>query len=386
MKATNDEIRALVKDKKITGISLDTSAFDRQRRGLERGLLRRLQQFADSDIQLVLSDVVLKELRAHMVEDAVEAHADLKKTLKKLEGSCQVAHTATEKISAELLVAGAPEDVAGKRIEAFLDVTDGIVLEAKDANPLEEVLARYFDIKPPFGRKESKRHEFPDAIALLTLNNWAKTKGTMLLVVTHDNDWKAYIEQSESLVAIDDLAEALGMFQDEAANYFCQEILVGIREGDPKGIVGVVKDAVEDQQSKIDVEVVADSQFSVDAEYSEVELEFVGIQHLEEDSALEAIEYDKNTLVARLHVDVVAHVTTHFSFAKWDSIDKEYIPMGSTEVEHDREATLEVLVTFSGQLPGNPAIDNVELVPETINAEFYDLEPAWMREREEEEL
>jgi hypothetical protein len=55
MKADGEKIRELIRDKKITAISLDTSAFDRQSRALERGLLRRLQQFSGTKITFLLS-------------------------------------------------------------------------------------------------------------------------------------------------------------------------------------------------------------------------------------------------------------------------------------------------------------------------------------------
>jgi hypothetical protein len=305
----------------------------------------------------------------------------LKKALRKVESSCKAERKKCEGVSSSLLAAGTPEVVAESRIEDFLAATGAVVAMTRDANALEEVLTRYFDTKPPFAKKESKRHEFPDAFALLTLENWAAANSTLVLVVSHDNDWNTYIEASDRLVGITDLVLALGAFQDEAAAYSCREILQMIRNGDPLGIGDAIKGALQEQQDKIDVSVQADSQFSVDDEYSDVSIEYVGIQDLESDSAIEAVEFDGQKLVGRILISAVAHMATHFTFAKWDSVDSEYIPMGSSDIEHDENVTLEVLVTFSGRLPRQLGIETIEVVPETINAEFNDLQPDWMNDR-----
>lgn len=379
VKADQETIRRLVHAKHIKTITLDTSAFDRKGRELERSLLGKLAQFKGTETTVLLSDIVVRELRSHLVRDAEEAHSQLKKALRSVHSSCLVDSAITESARATLLAAGSPEQVADSRVKSFLKATGAAVLKASKANPLDEVLDRYFDAKPPFAKSDGKRHEFPDAFALLTLEAWAVANDTMILVVTHDSDWHAFIEPSAKLVAIDDLAEALGFFQDDPAVGLCNSIAESIRENDRDGILRKISAAIKDQESQFDVSVQVDSQFSVEDEYSDVSISDVRATSSKYENLVEPVEFRRHVLAVRLRLEAEVSVETHFNFSKWDSIDKEEIPMGSATVEHRHEVPLEVLVTFGVDVPGQFSVRSVEVVPQTIYAEFGDLEPDWMQ-------
>ena len=62
----------------------------------------------------------------------------------------------------------------------------------------------YFSPETPF--EEGKKHEFPDAIALITLEDWAKTNGKNLLAITRDKGWIAFCEKSEWIDAEQDVS------------------------------------------------------------------------------------------------------------------------------------------------------------------------------------
>ena len=61
----------------------------------------------------------------------------------------------------------------------------------------DEVIRRYFATEPPFSTKERKKSEFPDALALLSLERWATQNKSLVLLVSADGDWKKLVEQSE---------------------------------------------------------------------------------------------------------------------------------------------------------------------------------------------
>lgn len=56
---------------------------------------------------------------------------------------------------------------------------------------IEEVFKKYFANQFPFSRGE-KKHEFPDAFALLTIENWCIENTSKCIVVTSDNDLVNY--------------------------------------------------------------------------------------------------------------------------------------------------------------------------------------------------
>ena len=62
---------------------------------------------------------------------------------------------------------------------------------------------------PPFEEPDKKKHEFPDAIALLSLEEWAEVNKTRILAVSCDRGWAAFAAESEWIVVDSDLASAL---------------------------------------------------------------------------------------------------------------------------------------------------------------------------------
>ncbi|MCA6115206.1 DUF4935 domain-containing protein [Bradyrhizobium sp. WSM 1738] len=82
------------------------------------------------------------------------------------------------------------------------------------------MLRRYFTIEPPFSRGELKKTEFPDALALLSLEAWASRHHTTVLLVSRDTDWQAFAAASKHLVVIADLSAALDCFN--AAGSFAE--------------------------------------------------------------------------------------------------------------------------------------------------------------------
>ncbi len=377
---TLEEIRQAIEEKRLTAISIDTSIFDGQHRGLEWGVLKRVEQFHGSSVTVLLSDVVKGELEAHLRKDASESLSGLDKALKLASTPWRVSAERRSELKAAVSGAESPATIASRRIDDYVLATGAVVIKAEDHATIGEVLARYFEHRPPFADKETKKHEFPDALALLSLESWAAQEDTLVLVVSNDDDWIAYCTGSERLVALDDLATVLGCFQEEAANYCCRQIAAQARRDDSLGLLTSIETAINEQEWKIDFDVEADSQFRFDAEGTESVFTVSGLEGLDEDSAIEPVEYEPGQLVARLRVAVSADVTVHFSFEKWDGIDKEYMPMGTGSATVKEEMTVEVLVTFSGEFPNRHEVVNVEVLPQSYLLSVGEVEPDWMND------
>jgi hypothetical protein len=59
---------------------------------------------------------------------------------------------------------------------------------------MDTVVDMYFKLKAPF--EEKKRAEFPDAIALVSLERWAELNKLKILVVSYDSGWEEYCASS----------------------------------------------------------------------------------------------------------------------------------------------------------------------------------------------
>jgi hypothetical protein len=97
-----------------------------------------------------------------------------------------------------------------------------------------DVLSRYFSEAPPFGESDKRKHEFPDAFALLSLEALARDEGKLMLCVAPDKGWQDFASQSEHLVCVKDLEDALSYFND-AYHALAEAIVAAWRESKAGG-------------------------------------------------------------------------------------------------------------------------------------------------------
>jgi len=258
-------------------------------------------------------------------------------------------------------------------------------LHASDHVTLDQVMLRYFGAQAPFATSGPKKHEFPDAVALLTLESWAEKQACKVLVVSNDPDWVRYCSKSPRLVVIRDLADALSGFQDQTANYAARRLAELLSEGDPVGLQRALLLALEGQDDKFEFDVDADSQFEFESEG--VEAHFTDLELPDPEwaaKAFEAVDYGDGKVFVQVAATAVAEVSSYFRFRKWDGIDREYMPMGSGQIITDERIDIEAIVTLGGQIPDRLVIEAVEILQQTHHIELSDIEPDWMGEPDAE--
>ncbi len=290
----------------------------------------------------------------------------------------QVPGTTQDEIASQLFGSDSVESISRKRLDSFAVGIGAVIAEAGDHVAVRDLIERYFAHDAPFGDKETKKNEFPDALAVLTLESWAVKNDAYVLVVTKDSDWKAYCATSARLIGVDDLATALGCFQREAADYDCRQLLQQFLAGDPLGIEKAVGVAINEQGWKIEFIPVADSQFYFEEDVTETEFELIAVQGVGCDEAFDPVEYADDYIVVRILVDALAHITCTFTFDMWDGIDKEYMSMGSGSATATEQVGIEVLVTFAGRVPDRARIEEIEVLSKREHVSFGEIEPDWM--------
>lgn len=378
MKMTTDQIKLKIESGEIKAITLDTNIFDQKQNGLEYGLLRQLEQFNDSITTVVFSDVVLREVESHIKEAAANSQADLRAALKSVGNAWQVSKDIRTETLNSYFGASSPEDIAKKRVCDFVERAGGEIVEVGETVNLHELMERYFAPKPPFAERKEKKNEFPDALALMSLEHWAEDNGQKILVVTKDGDWEAYCESSEWLIAISGLQEALTLFQSQTAEYVCQQLVEGIRGEDPLEFVDAIERAIYyDLESQFDFNPFADSHMGVETSWSpEVSIGEVSIQDLNgEGFYLNPIRFTQDQLIVAVAVDVQVDFSCDFNFFVYDSIDKEDVPMGSTSAETSMDLVVEVLVTLGGEMPVCDEVQDVEIMKQRVDVDFGYIDP-----------
>jgi hypothetical protein len=80
---SENEIIAKIADGTIFAVSVDTAVFDKYSCNLDCKVLNKLDQFKTGPIKLMLSDIVVNEIKTHIARNAEESQRELHKAIKK---------------------------------------------------------------------------------------------------------------------------------------------------------------------------------------------------------------------------------------------------------------------------------------------------------------
>ena len=183
---TERQIKEKIASGSISAISVDTAVFDNYQCDLDHAVLARLDQFRNSGVKLLLSEIVINEIKSHIANEALETQRSLQAALKKHSRRWKLKKN-LDPVKAELNLGLNAVQVAQEQVDSFLLTVGAQVVPATGKGDLTaEVLRRYFESVTPFETRETKKHEFPDAFALLSLEQAAADRDTLILCVSPD--------------------------------------------------------------------------------------------------------------------------------------------------------------------------------------------------------
>lgn len=368
-------------------ISIDTSIFDEKGLKLESGILKTLEQFNGKPSHLVLSEIIVREVHAHLKKKAKDARASAIKAIRESKSSLSVSDDDAEVASLALVPEIDDSEVAKNRIEAFVRNTGAEIIPATGRVELDEIIKKYFNAQPPFEESGKKKNEFPDAIALMSLESWAKENSTKILAVAKDGDWKRFAEESEYIDVIEDLAEAISKFQPpSSAMEYCSNLAALLSQEQPEELYRLIGDYLSEKVSEIELYPEATSQFYYEPDYVEVVLDsFEFVCEKGGSAILQPVQGQNNTLIVEAKIVILATVSSSFSLSVHDSIDRDYVSIGSSSASTEIEFEAEVLLTFEGDFEeGDEQVELVEfeLLSYPRDVDFGDIEPDWWHEEQ----
>ena len=352
----------------FAGVTVDTSIFDQYGCNLRFRTLLALKQFRYTGISVVLSTMTTSELKAHLKDSFEEAATKLKQALNQYDRTWQL-NLDKAKVGADLGVDEDPALKAAAMIDEFMDATGAALLPISDDVTIQQVVDLYFDGQAPFAAKGDKKSEFPDAIALLSLEAWAAENGAVL-AVSRDGDWKRYAEGSANIVCVDSFPAALALFND-ADRVIGARIATDLREGRSPQLKAGVDGALEHFVEEFDIEANG-------ADYYEAEPEGATItQWLVPPAEVNVVSADADTLTLVVKIEAEVEFHAGFRFSHWDGIDREYIRLpGSTASTIDK-VDLEVAITVYKNDLDDPAPLDVSIESAGLTADFGYVEPDW---------
>ena len=363
---------------KYDAITLDTSVFDRHQLNFQGGMLKQLFQFKEGLAQFVVSEIVIREVHKHLTLRGQRAKEALKAAIQKTSESAltDAASIATlTKIDENLMPV---RDAARAQIERFLVDTGGEIVAAEKGD-MKRLIAMYFGTQAPFADSEEKKNEFPDAIALMTLEDWAKANNKKILAISTDAGWAQFATHSEWIDVEADLAAALQQLQKDAekARGIVADLLQKIETGKAPEDLRLITDEVDRQVADLSPYVEASAGYYYDSELTE--MSFQSMEFLkEDDDGFYIVQMGKDKIVARVAVTIRAKAKAEFTFQTKD--EGEYIPIGDCVAEQDVEFEAGLLLTIEGDFSQEPLeheITDIELVDAIKSVDFGDVEIDW---------
>lgn len=370
-KLSDDEVKAKIADGSISAITVDTNVFDKYGCNLDFAIFRRLDQFASSAIDVLFSEIVVREVTRHIAAEAAETQRALKKAL--------LAHGKRWKIDpaavAPLASYRADDDaalVADEQFEGFNGAVNGAVVPALGKNDRTgEILDRYFTVLTPFENKDAKKNEFPDAFALMSLEAHAQREGTSILCVSADKGWADFCAKSEYLVCIADLNKALSFF-NESGRLVAEAAINLLRVGQTEEIISAVESALEHRLDDIDFN--ADGWSSVEFETEPLSATLQSVTWETAGSPV-VIAADDDVVTFTTLVEALVDFEASFRFEVRDSIDRDYVSLGSEDVSKQVTVEFELAITVPRDPDEGMESIEVEVARRHIQVDFGTVEP-----------
>lgn len=362
-------------DKEYDVILIDTSIFDGNGLRLEKGLLGKLSQFRKSPIELLFPDVIKNEVQSHLEKKIKVARNALEKSFNDAGDHLFFGGSALNDAKKILIDSKEIEGLAESRIDNFISETGALELECGDYVSVSDLLNQYFSNTAPFSESGKKKNEFPDAIILLAVEEWARQEEKTVLAVAKDKDWKAYCEKSEHIDYEEDLSEGLAILNEENAPYALLANLEKALENDSATqFLSEIETGLSSALDGLTPDQDADSHLYWEPDGCSAWFkEF----YLQEDE-FRIIDVDEDFVVLETTALITVEAEGEFSFSVYDSIDKDHVYMGSISATTEKSFESEILLTVTGDLDGDIeqlTIEQVEVVNPISSINFGTIEP-----------
>lgn len=371
-------------------ITIDNSTLKSEGYKFYEGLLAQMRQFKESPVQVIQTDIVHNEAIKHIGQEISRARSSIDQALRSANKQLKIKNTTIEKAKELLSIDGTDKEIANKQLEKYYAFIGAKKIDSANHANLSDLMEMYFTTQAPFETGKDKKNEFPDAIALLSIESWAEEQDLNIIAVSQDNGWKDFSENSNRITLVSSLAEALEKFQPHNK---VSSIISHIREDSlfdgNNHILEKIEGAIISSLDGSDIYIEADSSMFFD--YDDVSASYVSHEFDNDNKGLvkiRVIRIDDESIVLKLGATVEVEVEASFDFSVRDSVDRDYIRMGGNVCTTIESFHTDILLTFSGDFSRD--VDDIEVaeieVVETIKeAHFGEVEPDWRNQYDEEE-
>lgn len=352
----------------FNAITLDTSILKGENFNLENGLLAKFDQFSgNSNILFIMSDIVYQEMFFHMVDDTKEVISSYLKSLKK-----GLFYRIDENITSEKIKSMNNIDIehlVNLRIKEYTSKTGLQIIPADNIN-IANIISRYFNKIPPFSEK--KKNEFPDAIALQSLENWAKKYNKKVLVISCDKDWQKYCEQSKELCYVKTIKDALSLLYKD--NDFVQEQLENMLSSNVD-VVKSINNFIFENEYKLSIMFSASSfcgyQNVDDIDYNLINFSF---ETLKDKIICDILKIKENEITVLCPIELEFHIEGKTPIYFYDREEDADYPMAMATINDDINVKNSLIIKFNSSEYGL-SVKDASLTKEYIEVDLGCLQP-----------
>lgn len=369
----------MLSSNKYNTFFIDTCIYDRFSCIIESGILEQLCQFKDSDVKILVTDTTHNELVKHL-------SINIEKAIDKLKTAINKGRFHLLNISADLIeIKNKIQDlesielIAENRILTYYKNIGADIIYASDYLDISLLLKHYFKSLPPFENSKDKKAEFPDAIALMTLEGWAQKNNKIVIVVTDDNGCKDFCNNSKWLHYENNLKNVITSFQPKTYVTKFLNLISSIgHDALSEYLDNDIKKAIiyNAENSDIDIEANCHHEY----EYDDTEIEYIGYDFLTDlcDLRHDIISIDNDKVVFQVIVNIDCKISASFSFSIYDSFDKEYLHLGGNHYSINTKYERTIIIELSGPYADNDLskmrLSRIDISSNVIHIEFGEID------------
>lgn len=333
----------------VAFFSIDTDLIQSAGYQFDKGPLHQLPKQLPRTMQLQLSEVVAREIVAHLMEPITKHYAELTTASANLTRLAQLDMSYVDTGIQAVSILTSAKKTFRQRVEEYVKGCNGGILPIEGDGLALNVFDRYFDGAAPFGKRNDKKAEFPDAMSLLLLENYAKENGTLGLIASNDGGWKEFAAQTQYLYyvsSLDDLAKLFAATDKHGQEMREKVIVEAIEEdGSPLRVELDVKlerhieDAVWqiEANSIVNTRVEAHTHTAKVSQYS-IDPASVSVWAMDEIPGTWIVE-----LKARIEVEIVVDIVHYVT----DAIDGDEMHLTDDQISEGTELEVKVFLTIS---------------------------------------
>ena len=327
-------------------VFLDTSIFIKENFVAGKKLKAFLKHAEASNIELIITSITLRECLANIEKYSSDANSSLKKFLRELDNKAKIFKNVPSlsfifKLGDEFKY----DDELVVLKHQFVKQIDKCFTNIPiDSEVTSKVINDYFNFEVPF-KNGKKKHEFPDAFVLNSLESWSKENKEKIYVVADDDDLISF--KSKYLIPVrkyDELLEQISFTFSDANMLAKIQRLLEEKEGDIiDKIIGEFRNEFPwdgyDNSNGYDYDV--NGLDEVDGSISE---------HY-------VLYFFENTATIELTVPIKYLADVSYddtSTGLYDKEDDQWYNVERVDVKISGEATLKIIIECTIELPGKP--------------------------------